>query len=96
MAELGDNSELMHQQTGAWLKDKTFTALLTVGDKASVIAEAAKGGAFEVIECSDQEIALRKVKEFMDKASSCVMVKGSHCANLDKLVSGLIQNGSAS
>ena len=53
-----------------------------------------KGGVFEVIECSDQDIALRKVKEFMDKASSCVMVKGSHCANLDKLVAELVQRNS--
>jgi UDP-N-acetylmuramoyl-tripeptide--D-alanyl-D-alanine ligase len=88
MAELGDNSELMHKQTGEWLRDKKFTMLITVGPKASVIAKGATGGDFAITECDTQDEALKVIRPELT-ADTCVMIKGSHCANLDSLVGKL-------
>jgi UDP-N-acetylmuramoyl-tripeptide--D-alanyl-D-alanine ligase len=93
MAELGENAPLMHQQTGKWLKQKQFSALITVGDKAGVIARGAAGGTFEIIECSDQSEALQRLLKWVTSSDACVMIKGSHCANLDKLVADLRSSG---
>lgn len=88
MAELGENTDLMHEQTGEWLKHQKFSALLTVGAKAKIIADAAREGGFDVVACADQSEALSWLQPKLSK-EACVMIKGSHCANLDKLVSNL-------
>jgi UDP-N-acetylmuramoyl-tripeptide--D-alanyl-D-alanine ligase len=91
MAELGENSELMHKQTGEWLRSKRFETLITVGAKASVIAAGAHGGRFNIIECADQSEARQHLQRDLS-SDRCIMIKGSHCANLDKLVHDLAQS----
>jgi len=90
MAELGETSEQMHQQTGEWLKQKNLSMLITIGAKAQVIANAAQGAQFAVFDCRDQEEALDLLRAQLS-GDSCVMVKGSHCANLDRLVANLMR-----
>ncbi|HEY9776621.1 MAG TPA: UDP-N-acetylmuramoyl-tripeptide--D-alanyl-D-alanine ligase [Planktothrix sp.] len=85
MAELGDSTELLHKQTGQWLRDTKISMLLTVGSKAKIIADAAEGASFAVFACDDQAEALELLKPQLS-ADSCVMIKGSHCAALDKMV----------
>jgi UDP-N-acetylmuramyl pentapeptide synthase len=89
MAELGENAALMHEQTGKWLKKKQFSVLITIGDEAGVIARGAAGGTFEIVECSDQSEALQWLSQWVTSSDACVMIKGSHCANLEKLVADL-------
>jgi UDP-N-acetylmuramoyl-tripeptide--D-alanyl-D-alanine ligase len=90
MAELGDSTEKMHKQTGEWLKHKNLSMLITIGSKAQMIADAAQGAAFAVFDCPDQEEALELLRAQLSK-DSCVMIKGSHCANLDRLVENLVR-----
>src|SRR5690606_19939086 len=40
MKELGDDSEALHRELGAWLKDKDFSTLITVGPVAGLIGES--------------------------------------------------------
>lgn len=88
MAELGAKSDELHAETGAWLKDQKFTALVTVGSKAAQIADAAAGADFTIHKCNDQDEALALLKRKAGR-DTCIMIKGSHCANLDRLVTDL-------
>lgn len=90
MAELGETSEQMHKQTGEWLKQKNLSMLITIGSKAQVIADAAQGAPFPVFDCKDQAEALEYLRAQLS-TDSCVMIKGSHCANLDRLVADLVR-----
>jgi len=90
MAELGAASEQMHQQTGEWLKEKELSMLITIGSKAQVIANSAQGADFAIFDCKDQQEALDLLSAQLS-GDSCVMIKGSHCANLDKLVANLLR-----
>jgi UDP-N-acetylmuramoyl-tripeptide--D-alanyl-D-alanine ligase len=90
MAELGDTTEQMHKETGEWLRQKDLSMLITVGSKAKMIADSAQGDAFAVFDCPNQEEALDLLRAQLS-GDSCVMIKGSHCANLDRLVENLVR-----
>ncbi len=89
LAELGQETDLLHRELGRWLRDKKLTALLTVGPVACHIAEGAEGAAFEVIACQDQKEVEDALRPRLT-AQACVLIKGSHCANLDRLVATLV------
>ena len=90
MAELGDFSEPLHLELGRWLKDKPISLLVTVGPVASAIASGAKGASYEIAAVATQDEALGRVLPRLGR-DSCVMVKGSHSTNLDKLVQNILQ-----
>ncbi len=89
LAELGPTEQQLHREIGTWLKDKELFALMTVGRMARHIADGAQGAAFEVIACQDQAEAERELRTRMTD-DACVLIKGSHRANLDKMVSKLV------
>lgn len=89
MAELGDFSEPLHLELGRWLKDKPISLLVTVGPVASAIASGAKGATYEIAAVATQDEALGRVLPRLGR-DSCVMVKGSHSTNLDKLVQNIL------
>lgn len=92
MAELGDYTQALHRELGEWLKDKALSLLVTVGPVAREIADAAGGAAFSVVAVDEQGEALSLLGEQLKRDSDvCIMVKGSHCTNLDKLVGELIR-----
>lgn len=85
MAELGDFTLPLHRELGAWLKSKPLSMLVTVGNVAGEIAQGAEGAGYTVTAVNEQAEALDLITEkISDK--SCIMVKGSHCTNLDRLV----------
>ncbi len=88
LAELGDTCNDLHQQLGKWLKNKDLKALVTVGKVARYIAEGAQGASFEIVPCADQLEAEVLLKKRLGK-DSAVLIKASHSARLDKLVSSL-------
>lgn len=93
LAELGEQTKELHRMLGKWLCDKKLSGLITVGPIARHIADGAHGAPFEVVACLDlneAEFALRARLS----AESCVLIKGSHCASLDKLVSRLVASSS--
>jgi len=94
MAELGETAEAAHYDLGKWLSGQAVTMLVTVGEKAAVIADGARGAAFTIKACRDQKEAEEVVRRELSK-DACVMVKGSHCANLDKLVESLVASEQA-
>jgi UDP-N-acetylmuramoyl-tripeptide--D-alanyl-D-alanine ligase len=85
LAELGPTETDLHRQLGVWLKDKPVQTLITVGRLARNIAEGAQGASYEVLPCLDQAEAEKALRSRLSK-DSCVLIKGSHRANLDRLV----------
>lgn len=90
MAELGEFSEPLHLELGRWLRDKPISLLVTVGPVASAIASGAEGASYEIAAVATQDEALARVLPRLG-CDSCVMVKGSHSTNLDKLVQNILQ-----
>lgn len=90
MAELGAVSEELHKELGFWMKEKPISLLVTVGDKAAKIGEAASGATFSIVSCKDIAEAFDTVASEITN-DSCVMVKGSNCARLYDLVDQLIE-----
>lgn len=89
LAELGPTENELHREIGIWLKDKQLFALITVGRMARHIADGAEGAKFEVLACQDQAEAERELRSRLT-GDACILIKGSHRANLDKMVSKLI------
>lgn len=89
LAELGPTENELHRELGAWLKDKPLFALITVGRMARNIADGASGAKFEVLACQDQAEAEKELRNRLG-TDACVLIKGSHRANLDKMVSRLV------
>ncbi len=91
MAELGDYTDQLHLDLGRWLKDKPLSLLVTVGEVAALIADGARaaGGSFEIKAVANQEDALATLQERLG-TNTCVMVKGSHSTNLDRLVEKIL------
>jgi len=90
MAELGDFTEPLHLELGRWLKDKPISLLVTVGPVASAIASGANGASYEIASVATQDEALSRILPRLGR-DSCVMVKGSHSTNLDKLVQNILR-----
>jgi UDP-N-acetylmuramoyl-tripeptide--D-alanyl-D-alanine ligase len=91
LAELGCTEHKLHQELGAWLQDKKLDALITVGAMAKHAADGASGAAYDVVACDSQQQAEAEVRRRLT-TSTCVLVKGSRRANLDKLVGALAHN----
>jgi UDP-N-acetylmuramoyl-tripeptide--D-alanyl-D-alanine ligase len=88
LLELGEQGPALLQELGGWLKANSFDLLITVGSLARHIYAGASGAAFEVIHCQDMQIAENELRNRMD-ADTCVLIKGSRGARLDKLVGAL-------
>ncbi len=89
LAELGEQSRELHRDLGKWLSGINLTALITVGPVARDIADGAAQAKFEVVSCRDQQEAEQVLRSRLSHDSS-VLIKGSHCAALDKLVARLV------
>lgn len=88
LAELGPQGPELHRELGNWLKDKSLSALITVGHLARNIAEGAQGAKFDVVPCSDQAEAEVELNRRLD-SDACILIKGSRRAALDRLVARL-------
>lgn len=89
LAELGPTEKELHRELGTWLRDKPVSLLITVGHLARNIAEGAQGAEFQIIACMDQSEVEEQLRSKLN-SDVCLLVKGSHRANLDKLVSKLV------
>jgi len=89
LAELGEHTFRLHRELGIWLKERKLSGLITVGKLARHIADGAQGAGFEVLACQDAGEAEACLRERLT-SDSCVLIKGSHSANLDRLVSRLV------
>jgi UDP-N-acetylmuramoyl-tripeptide--D-alanyl-D-alanine ligase len=89
LAELGDGAQTLHREIGEWLVGKKVSALITIGPLARHIAEGAQAAGFETVACMDQAEAENYLRPRLSNECS-VLVKASHSAALDKLVSRLV------
>lgn len=85
MAELGKESVALHQQVGAYAREKGIDALWVVGEKALAYAQGFEGGAGEVrVFASACEAAKALAQQLsQSEVSLCVVVKGSRCARME-------------
>ena len=74
MLELGDYSKELHEKVGEEV-DESIDILITIGKEAKFIAEKAK--AKQIIECKDNEEAVRKLKEIQTK-NDAILLKASN------------------
>ena len=89
LLELGAQGPALLEELGAWLKDQNLFMLITVGSLARHIYAGASSAKFEVMHCQDMQIAEDELRKRMDD-DSCVLIKGSRGARLDKLVGALV------
>jgi UDP-N-acetylmuramoyl-tripeptide--D-alanyl-D-alanine ligase len=88
MAELGPESEMLHESTGRRLRELGVDRLVAVGDGAQGLAAgfaAAGGGAAS---CPDAVAAVRWLEEHAT-AGARILVKGSRVAGMEEVVTRL-------
>ena len=94
--ELGDASEGLHREVGAYLADlreqgRKCDILVTVGTQAAFIADSARlGGMQEAYSFSSNAEAVEYLKETL-KSGDVVLVKGSRGMHTEEIVKAFIQ-----
>jgi UDP-N-acetylmuramoyl-tripeptide--D-alanyl-D-alanine ligase len=92
MVELGEESAALHREIGSELRPDQLDYVLTIGPEARQIAEAARTrfDPQRVIECADQEELLARLRQVV-QPHALVLVKGSRCLGLERMVERLKQ-----
>lgn len=86
MAELGEFENKMHADIGEFLLDKSFFQLVTIGEKAKLIAKPLKN--IKVKSCLNNQEAVKYLKKNLPE-NSVVLLKASRCMKLEKIAEGL-------
>lgn len=92
MAELGDDSVRGHEDVGRYVTSKGVDLLVTVGEKAKIIAQAAREAgmpAERVLEFDHPEVAGRFIQKELRKGD-LTLVKGSQVVRTEKIVKELM------
>lgn len=101
MKELGDYSAEAHRQIGRLIATLPIEFLLTVGEEAADIADAAiesgiaagRAESYQVISCTDVDAAKLLVEEMIDDgrigSNDLVLVKASRAVGLERIVEAL-------
>jgi UDP-N-acetylmuramoyl-tripeptide--D-alanyl-D-alanine ligase len=89
MGELGEQSKAGHESVGRAVADLGFDFLVTVGEEAEVIAEAASAGGLKTaIRAKTHAHAVNLLLNYL-KPGDLLLVKGSLSAAMDEVVIGL-------
>jgi UDP-N-acetylmuramoyl-tripeptide--D-alanyl-D-alanine ligase len=93
MLELGDSAEEAHQQLGEKVKELSIDFLLTMGEKAPLVAESAMRHGFDpkrarVVEDHSEAIS---ILQGMIREGDWILIKGSRGMTMEKIVEGLIK-----
>ena len=89
MGELGKESERGHRSVGEVAGREKIPCLITVGEEANWIAEAAeKSGVPTIVRTANAEDATRALREIA-KAGDAVLVKGSRSARLERIIQAM-------
>jgi UDP-N-acetylmuramoyl-tripeptide--D-alanyl-D-alanine ligase len=89
MGELGRESEAAHRRVGRAVAEYEFDYLVTVGDEARLIAEAARSAGLKSAECVDtHEQAVQALLHYLEPGD-LLLVKGSLSSAMDRVVHGL-------
>lgn len=90
MAELGDRSRELHAGVGRQAKEAGVEQLYTLGEEAQVAAEAFGAGGQAFVERDALVAALGKTVGQVLGEDLTVLVKGSRCMGMEKLVQALV------
>jgi UDP-N-acetylmuramoyl-tripeptide--D-alanyl-D-alanine ligase len=89
MAELGCESEAAHRRVGRAVAEFRFDYLVTVGDDARLIAEAASSaGLTSATQAETHEQAVEALLSYL-QPEDVLLVKGSFASAMDRVVTGL-------
>jgi UDP-N-acetylmuramoyl-tripeptide--D-alanyl-D-alanine ligase len=89
MGELGKESEAAHRHVGRTVAAFEFDYLVTVGDEARLIAEAASAAGLKFAERADtHEQAIEALLDYLEPGD-LLLVKGSLSSAMDRVVHGL-------
>lgn len=84
MAELGAHEEQLHMEIGNFISEKRVNTVITVGEKAKLIAKAINSGINKKSFLTNKEAA-----DYLDKnlkSNSVVLFKSSRCMRLEEIV----------
>ncbi len=95
LLELGSQAPVLLEELGVWLKNNPLNLLITIGSLARHIYAGAAGAHFEVIHCQDIQIAENELRARIG-SDTCVLIKGSRGAKLDRLVAALTEEAQPS
>ena len=91
MLELGEQSDELHREAGSFIADRQISTLVTVGDKASRIAEGALSDGFSgdsVFICGSNSEAAERLRKIMG-SGDIVLIKGSRGMKMEEIVESL-------
>jgi len=89
MGELGEESAAGHRRVGRAVAELAFDYLITVGEEARLIAQAANGaGLKRTREANTHEQAVEALLDFLEPGD-LLLVKGSLSSAMDRVVRGL-------
>ena len=89
MKELGENSEKMHREVGAFASECLDT-LICIGPEAKYIEEEARktNPYLKTVHFENNEEAIKNIRDYLE-ISDTVLIKGSHSMNLSEITSFL-------
>ena len=91
MLELGEESEKLHREAGAWVKESGVSFLILIGEKAKFIGEGAIEKGFppqNVAYFPEKEGVVSFIREILEEGDT-VLVKGSRKLQLEQIVEEL-------
>jgi UDP-N-acetylmuramoyl-tripeptide--D-alanyl-D-alanine ligase len=90
MLELGDQSEALHKQVGAWAAAANIDKLLVTGDFANAMASGAMSAKMKLADIftGTRDEIIDTLKQSL-KAGDWVLIKGSRGARMETIVKGL-------
>lgn len=88
MAELGDYEEILHKEVGNYLIDKPIYELVTVGDKAKIIAKCLESAKIKIKSFTSNDEVVKYLIDTLT-SESIVLLKASRCMSFEKIIEGL-------
>ena len=86
MFELGDISEKVHREIGAYVFENGFEVLITLGELGKFIAEGAKDAGMEKIFMTDSHEDAAKILRGILQHDDVVLFKASHGMHMEKVI----------
>jgi UDP-N-acetylmuramyl pentapeptide synthase len=88
MAELGEYEDQMHGEIGEFLSEKSFSRLVTVGEKANLIAKSIKNKDIKIKKCINNQEAADFLKKNLS-GNEIIFLKASRCMKLEEIAEEL-------
>lgn len=84
MAELGDHEEYYHRKIGHYVSEKPIKLLITVGEKAKLVAESVRNNV-NTMSFFENKKAADFLKNNLEK-NTVVLLKASRCMKLEEII----------